>query len=203
MFGQGPIIGLAISVVVGTLIVLALVRRWLQPPELTTLIAGMAAAAVTVLALTFARAGLPGINFKSSSRYLQFVGIPLVMAAVPALAVIARRVFEGRPHGRTVRALPAVLVVVAFLLGLSPLRTYARTFEDLNVYTRQQVRAATVVIDQGCPSGEAPDPASYPVFVHSQITTQLLQLLVDRGQLSVAPADEFDPVVADAMCPSP
>lgn len=201
--GRDQVAGALLTGAAATLILIALWQRWLDSRTLATLAGGMAAAVVTTAAIAFARAGLPGFNFLHFNRYLQSVAIPLTMAAVPALAVAVRKLMVGKPQGRIVRAVPAGLVVGAFLMGLSPLNFYTGIFDTWMVRTRHQVQAATVVIDQGCPSGAIPDPASFPVEDNPQVSTQLLRELVERGALSVAPVESLNPVVTARMCPAP
>lgn len=201
--GRDQVAGALLTGVAATLILIALWQRWLDPRRLATLAGGMAAAFVTTAAVAFARAGLPGFDFLQFNRYQQFVAIPLTMAAVPALAVAVRKLMADGPQGRVVRTVPAGLVVGAFVLGLSPLNFYMGIWDTRMVRTRDQVQAATVVVDQGCPSGAIPGPESHPVEDHPQISTQLLRELVERGALSVAPVASLNPAVTARMCPAP
>ncbi len=202
LVGKGDIAGALLGLVAAALIGFGLVRRWLDARTVATLVAGLAAAAVTIGALAYARAGMAGINFRAFNRYLQFAAIPLVMGATPALAAVTRRAVDGVPMHPATRAIPALGIVAAFLLALGPLNTYTKIFDGLNVRTREEVLAATIVIAQGCPSGVAPDPTSFPVLDHPQITTQLLADLVARGALSVGKPEDYDPFITERMCPT-
>ena len=199
--GNGQVAGAMLSGVAMTLIVVALVCRWLDQRAVVTLVAGLVSAITTVTAIAQSRAGLPGFNFVDFNRYLSYVAIPLTLAAAPAL-VAAIRHFPFRGYASKLGpAIPASSVVVAFLLGLPSASAYNKVFTHWNAQTRHDVVAATVVIDKGCPSGATPNPASLPTMYNPQITTQLLREMIDRGALSVGPSDAEDAAVTARMCP--
>ncbi|MDO8362817.1 MAG: hypothetical protein Q7V88_07965 [Actinomycetota bacterium] len=218
----GEAVGAVLLVAAAAAVAVGWWRGWLPGPARTMVVAGSAAAALTIAGIAQSRAGLPGFTFENSNRYLQTGLIPIALAAAPAVAAACTRFGDrisaragGRAGARSVGrwgslAAPALLVV-AFLLGLSPLRTYAAGFESWNVTVRHQVGVATVVVRDGCPSGTAPDPASRPIGTLSpQIPTSLLITLMARGALhapaGVAVADlAADPLatpVVALMCPA-
>lgn len=199
--GNGQVAGAMISGVAMTLIAVALARRWLDQRAVVTLAAGLTMALMMVAGVTQSRAGYPFFNFVDFNRYLGYIAIPLTLAAAPAFLAAVRHVPLGRYKSTLVPALPVGAVVIAFLLGLSPASSYHEAFEHWNVQTRHDVVAATVVIDKGCPSGAAPDPASLPTTYNPQISTALLRELIDRGALSIAATDAADAAVTARMCP--
>lgn len=199
--GNERAVGAMLSGVAMTLIVVALVCRWLDKRAVTLLVAGIASAIVTAAAIAQSRAGIRGFNFENFNRYLSYVAIPLTLAAAPALVAVVRNIPFGKRQTSLVRAVPAGAVAIAFILGLSTASSYTELFEVWNVQTRHDVVAATLVINEGCPSGVAPDPASFPTSYNPQLTTQLLRELVERGALSIGPTEAADPVVTARMCP--
>lgn len=201
--GNGQVAGAMVSGVATTLIVVAVVRRWLDQRAFVTMIAGLTSALVMMAAITQSRAGFPGFNFVDFHRYLSYVAIPLTLAAAAPLLAAVRHIPFGRHTSRLVPALPVGVVGIAFLLGLPTASSYHEVFQHWNVQTHHDVIAATVVIGNGCPSGSAPDPASLPTTYNPQINTQLLRELVDRGALSVGSTVDADAAVTAKMCPEP
>ena len=166
LIGQGETAGALVLLLSVTVIVHGLRERYVTGPGRTLLIAGTIATGLVTAELAQSRAGLAGFNFVDFNRYLQGVAVPSTLALVSGLATITRAWLARRPHleqSRIVACIAPMLIVVAFILGVGPMRASSGTFQSWNVATRLGVRSATVVIRDGCPSGVAPVPSSRPL----------------------------------------
>ena len=163
----------------------------------TLLLAGTPATLLTIAALAQSRAGLVGANLYDSNRYLAGVAIPLVIALVPACAASVRGF--ARP---LLAPIAPVLIALAFVGGLAPLRHYRASFVGANVAVRTAAASAAIVVRDGCPSGAAPDPASTPAGALSpQMNTALITELMRRGALHAPTEGDADPAVVARLCP--
>lgn len=178
--------------------------RLVGPPRIL-LVAGSAATAVTIAALSHARAGMPGFNYVDLNRYLQNVALPLTVALAPAVAVACRAaaVRCSPAAAAKLTALPVVALMAAFALGLDEQRSYSQLFLSWNDAVHEHVQSASVVIRDGCPSGATPDAASAPARgLSPQLTVVLLQELMRRGLLHAPPSLTPRADTVEAICPS-
>lgn len=201
----GQVVGGLLLVAIVVILVAGRRQGLVVGPLAALAVGGVAAALVTAAGITQSRAGLAGFTFADFNRYLSNVALPLYVGVLPGVAAVVRgwvsdRQWAARPAWK---AVPAVCVAVAFVLGLSPLWAYARGFTAWNRSVHAKVQAATVIVRDGCPSGASPVPQSQPAGVLSpQISTALLRELMDRGALHAPPTAAFDPNVTSAMCPA-
>lgn len=205
LFAQGELAGGVILALVAATVSVGLAKGAVVGNTRAVLAAGMFSTVVTTAAIAHSRAVTVGVNFVDYNRYLQNVLIPFALAALPAVYATLRGL---RWAGHSTRYAPLrgmagpVIVGLAFLLGLSPLRAYNRSFEAWNVAVRDGVRDATAVIAGGCPSGAPPAPLSQPLGdLSPQVSTRLLQELLERGALTSSGGREVDQTVIDRMCP--
>jgi len=206
LFAQGELAGGVILALVAATVSVGLAKGAVVGNTRAVLAAGMFSTVVTTAAIAHSRAVTVGVNFVDYNRYLQNVLIPFALAALPAVYATLRGL---RWAGHSTRYAPLrgmagpVIVGLAFLLGLSPLRAYNRSFEAWNVAVRDGVRDATAVIVGGCPSGAPPAPLSQPLGdLSPQVSTRLLQELLERGALTSSGGREVDQTVIDRMCPA-
>ena len=210
LVGRAAVAGGVLLALAAVLVLAGLRAGFVTGPARTLLYAGGASAGITVVALAQSRAGLVGDDFASSNRYLQSVAVPLVMGLAPPCAATLRglaapALARAGPTWRAlVHALAPLLVVLAFVGGLAPLRQYRAGFVGANTAVRLAARSAAIVAQGGCPFPRVLDPASQPAgSLSPQLSTALVVDLVRRGAL-VADADETaDPAVVDRMCRVP
>ena len=211
LVGRAAVAGGVLLVLAAVLVLAGLRAGLVTGPARTLLYAGGASTAITVVALAQSRAGLVGDDFASSNRYLQSVAVPLVMGLVPPCAATLRGLAapvlaQARPtwRGAVAHALAPLLVVLAFMGGLAPLRQYRAGFVGANAAVRLAARSAAIVVQGGCPFPLVLDPASQPAgSLSPQLSTALVVDLVHRGALVAADDETADPAVVDRMCRVP
>jgi hypothetical protein len=166
------------------------------------LVAGMAAAACTVVVLTVSRAGLVHTDFAPYNRYVGEVATFLLVALLPSLWASAVALRPGWRAGMTVAVTVGIVVVYAANLpgltaNLGTIEGYART-------TRDGFPQVVAVAGLGCPSGRAPRPSDAPLgAVAPQLTVGLLDRMTSEGLFtSIRPATPTPAMVAAACPPS-
>ncbi len=198
LVGGGEVLGAAAAVALVAVIAVALRRGRLRSTSRLVLVAGGLATAAAVGLLSWTRAGLVKGDLRDYNRYIQLVAIFLAVMALPGLADTwrARRPRVDRRRG----ALVAGALAVVFVVNLSPMRSYRRTFELWNTQTHALVARSVTALAAGCPHGSSPDPTAQPLgSLGPQISVALLERL--RAQHVALPAAaSADPSVVRAIC---
>jgi hypothetical protein len=204
--GQGERVGAVLLLASLPMVVIGILKRWINGNTLIMLIAGAVSTGVALLGLAMTRSNIAGLDFVYFyfNRYLQLVALPATLALVPALTVTARSQLARHPtlgQHPVVNYIAPLLTVMAFLLGLQPLRLYQQSFLFWKTASHQGVRSAAIVIRDGCPSGSQLMPSSQPLgSLDPLISTQLLQELIERGALKVPSEIQPQAAVVAQMC---
>lgn len=199
----GPIAGwVALGLGLGC-VAFGLARRRLSRKVVASFIGGLLAAGGTVVAITWIRAGL--VTQPAGSRFLQQVGVFVLIAFAPAIAASVRPRREDA--GRWVGAVAAAGLVVVFVINLGSLWPYRQFWEAWSDNTQASVRHSLAVLEVGCGEGTRPDPTGLPVTAEGsdpsqRITVRLLQHLVERGALHLDFGSAPTQPVQDAICPA-
>jgi len=204
--GLGERVGAVLLLVCLPIVVVGILKRWINGNTLIILIAGTVSTGVALMGLAATRSDLGDLHFVYFyfNRYLQLVGVPATLALVPALTVTARAQLARHSKFRQHHAFSYVaplLVVTAFLLGLKPMRLYEESLLFWKTTSHRGVRSAAIVIRNGCPSGGQPIPSSQPLgTLDPLISTQLLRELIEMGALDVPSDSQPEAAVVARMC---
>lgn len=200
LVGGATVAGAVVIVVVGGAAAVEALRRRLDRSATQLLVAGGTTAVVAAGLIARQRAGLLGGSLTDFNRYLQVVGIWMAFALLPPAWSMLRSRLPVRHLGRAADGL-AVGCVVAFVLGLAPMRSYNRTFEAWNRQTRAGVAEVVAILDEGCPVGTAPDPAGRPLgALGPQISVQLVDDLRTAGLLDLPDPGVRRPEILGLVC---
>ena len=178
-FGGLVVLAGLVALLVITATSVAVVRSRVSSLPLLALVGGLTALVAMVVLTTWSRAGIVKNDLRDYNRYIQVVAIFLVLAFLPTLVDIARSGNRGRDRRRTTLAVAVVLLV--FVLNLSPASSYRQTFESWATQTRVRVARSVGVLDRGCAAGSTPNPQAEPLgSLDPQISVSLLQTLREK-----------------------
>ncbi|MCB0979595.1 MAG: hypothetical protein H6513_10775 [Acidimicrobiaceae bacterium] len=205
LVGGGAVVGVAVLVVFVAAAAAAL--RWgtMPPGGRALAIGALVATVVVAVGISHNRAGIPGLAWRDFNRYLQNVGVPLVLAAAPGLVAVGSRLVGTAPaRRRWGAAVACAAIAAAFALSVPAERDYAADFLAWNGLVRQRVEATAVVLATGCPEGTVLHLDAQPAGGFSpQVTAQLVLDLMGRGLLHVQPGVAPDPALTAELCTAP
>jgi hypothetical protein len=184
-----------------------LARRRLPRRVVACFVGGFLAAFVTVVAITYGRAGFVTSGQLGGSQYVHQVAVFLLLAFAPAVTAAIRPTF-ARP-ARLLAAVTAGGLVAVFVLNLSSLWPVRQLFEAWGTNTKLSVRRSVTVLTVGCGQGTKLDAWALPVDADSgsdpfgQIPVRLLRELLHSGALTREFGKRPTPEVRKATCPLP
>ena len=174
---SGVQVGLIVLVVAGACIGFGLLRHKLERRVVVNLVAGLAAAVVTVAVLARTRAFLIPPSLFPGSRYVQWVGTFLMVALAPAITA-ALRPAEARTR-RWLTIAAGVGLVAVFAINTVPLDATRDFQAGWSAGTEAGVRQAVELVDHRVP--RRPPPRRRRAPDHAQPT--------DRHHARPGPAD--------------
>lgn len=168
-------------------------------------IAGFVATVLTAVSIAQSRAAIPGFTFFNFNRYIQNVGLPLLITFLPSLIAVGRQTLDRWPERRTVLHVAATLAVaLAFASSLDEEREYGTVFVGWNQRVEAIVDATASLAVNGCPAGTRLDPASRPAASLSpQITAALVVEFVERDLIVADPDVDPSADVVAIVCTAP
>jgi hypothetical protein len=186
-FEIAGIIGLSLATIC---ITIGLARGKLPRRALAALTGGLLAAGVTVVSITYSRAGLwpsasAAIDMLGgwSNRFIQQVALFLLMGLAPAVAASVRP--RSRLYGQLLAVAVAAGLFVVFALNLSSVHLTRDSYGFWGSSVKTKVRESATVLRAGCSAGKQPDPHAHPLKELSpQISVALLQHLLSDGSLT-------------------
>jgi hypothetical protein len=204
IIGSGQVAGLFPVFMFGVIARIGLQQKMYSQVEKIVCLAFLGSTALTVIAISISRAGVPEFTLFEANRYAHNIAIPFVIAFIPVGTVFLRSLALQFPN---IRNLYLVRFLPIFLFGFVVISTqptfvqYESSFTANNIKVHQLVQESVQVISQGCPTGTTLDTTSRPIGQLSpQVTTQLLFDLMTRDSLraddTIAPSQE----TLDIMC---
>ena len=205
--GSGQVAGLFLVFMFGVIARIGLQQKIFSRVEKTVCLAFLGSTALTVTAISIARAGVPQFTLFEANRYAHDIAIPFVLAFIPLGTVFFRSLALQLPDIKNlyiVRFLPLFLFAFVVISTQPTFDQYEGSFTANNIKVHQLVQESVQVISQGCPAGTTLDTTSRPIgWLSPQVTTQLLFDLMTRDSLraddTITPSQE----ILDAMCLPP
>jgi hypothetical protein len=202
--GSGQVAGLFLVFLFGVIARIGLQQKMFSRVEKTVCLAFLGSTALTVIAISIARAGVPQFTLFEANRYAHDIAIPFVIAFNPLGTVFFRSLALQLPDIKNlyiVRFLPLFLFAFVVISTQPTFDQYEGSFTANNIKVHQLVQESVQVISQGCPAGTTLDTTSRPIgWLSPQVTTQLLIDLMTRDSLraddTITPSQE----TLDIMC---
>lgn len=177
---HGP--GLTVTALSLALVIGGLLRRSFDRRTISFTSAATVTLVAGILLVTVTRAKIIGDDVVDVNRYVQMVGIYLLLVILPP----GWRIVSPRLSRYSAQPVVIVALSAMFVVNLGPLNSYRREFDAWNVQTRALVGQSAAVIARGCGPSRTLNLAAQPLTrLGPQISVSLLQHLLANGDLAV------------------
>jgi hypothetical protein len=191
LVGGGEAAGAVAIVLAAAALVWGFLRGMLSGTPSHLLIAGSLAAVALAGSVAVTRAGVVGHDFWDFNRYIGLVGVYFLAALLPPLVATCEgflaRSRSGAVGTRWFAPTLALLLIVVFLLNLSPFTKYRSVLEGWQQETHTLVAQVSSIVARGCGDGRHVIADAEPLgSLDPQISVALVSQLEEVKHLKLA-----------------